>query len=61
MTKENKLNIKKSIAGINNIQDVVTEVMHNTSHKMFLIATHLSQIIKSQKQDGILTIAKLEH
>ena len=50
MTKENKLNIKKSIAEINNIQDVVTEVMHNTSHKMFLIASHLSQIIKSQKQ-----------
>ena len=50
MTKENKVNIKKSISHINKLQDSVMEIQQNTSNKMFLVASHLSQITKSQQQ-----------
>ena len=47
MSKENKANIKKSIQAINTLQDSVMEIQQNTSSKMFLVASHLSQITKS--------------
>ena len=50
LAAENKLNIKKSIMEINHIQDTVMEIEQNTNNKMFLVASHLSQISKSQKQ-----------
>ena len=50
MTKQYKANLKKSISHINTLQDSVMELQKNTSTKMFLVASHLSQIQKSQSQ-----------